>query len=71
MCFYILFVLLVHFGLTYFFYSVRGGTPCGCKPIKDVPGVENYDVTNFVETHTKYADAVPSILHHIRFSEPP
>jgi hypothetical protein len=49
---------------------IRGGTPCGIKPVKDVPGVENYDVTSLVESHTKYADAIPTILQHIRFSEP-
>jgi len=49
---------------------IRGGTPCGIKPVKDVPGVENYDVTSLVESHTKYADAMPTILQHIRFSEP-
>ncbi|KAL3775561.1 hypothetical protein ACHAW5_001580 [Stephanodiscus triporus] len=51
-------------------FVARGGTPCGIKPVKDVPGVENYDVTKLVQSHTKYADAVPSILQHIRFSEP-
>ena len=51
-------------------FMARAGIPCGVKPIKDVPGVENYDVTHYVETHTNYADAVPSILQHVRFSEP-
>lgn len=53
-----------------FIFPLRGGTPCGVKPIKDVPGVENYDVTDMVESHTKYADALPNILQHVRFSEP-
>ncbi len=48
----------------------RAGTPCGIKPISNVPGVENYDVTDFVESHTRYADAIPHILQHIRFAEP-
>ena len=48
----------------------RGGTPCGVKPIENVPGVENFDVTSMVETHTKYADAIPNILRLIRFCEP-
>lgn len=48
----------------------RGGTPCGTKPILDVPGVENYDVTGLVESHTKYGDAMPNILKMIRFGEP-
>jgi len=51
-------------------FVARGGTPCGTKPIKDVPGVENYDVTHLVESHTKYGDAIPNILQYIRFSEP-
>lgn len=51
-------------------FVARGGVPYGTKPAKDVPGVENYDVTSLVESHTKYADAIPSILQHVRFSEP-
>ena len=51
-------------------FMARGGTPCGTKPIQGVPGIENYDVTSMVETHTKYADAIPNILQHVRFSEP-
>jgi len=51
-------------------FVARGGTPCGTKPIKDVPGVENYDVTHLVESHTKYGNAIPNILQYIRFSEP-
>ena len=36
-------------------FLARGGTQtCGTKPIENVPGVENYDVTNLVESHTKY-----------------
>ena len=50
--------------------TLRGGSPCGIKPILDVPGVENYDVTSLVETHTKYADAIPNILKMVRFCEP-
>jgi len=51
-------------------FVARGGTPCGTKPIKDVPGIENYDVTTLVESHTKYGNAIPSILQLVRFSEP-
>lgn len=51
-------------------FVARGGTPCGTKPIRDVPGIENYDVTCMVESHTKYGDVVPYILQHVRFSEP-
>jgi len=51
-------------------FVARGGTPCGIKPIKDVPGVENCDVTSLVESHTKYANAIPSIMQKVRFSEP-
>ncbi|KAL7541962.1 hypothetical protein ACHAXR_011403 [Thalassiosira sp. AJA248-18] len=51
-------------------FVARGGTPCGVKAIKDVPGVENYDVTEMVESHMKYADAIPNILQKVRFSEP-
>mmetsp|Transcript_26915 Transcript_26915/g.56828 ORF Transcript_26915/g.56828 Transcript_26915/m.56828 type:complete len:1346 (-) Transcript_26915:42-4079(-) len=51
-------------------FVARGGTPCGTRAIEGVPGVENYDVTNMVESHTKYGDAVPYILQHVRFSEP-
>jgi hypothetical protein len=51
-------------------FVARAGTPCGVKPVSDVPGLENYDVTHFVESHTNYADAIPGILQHVRFAEP-
>jgi len=51
-------------------FVARAGIPCGVKPILGVPGVENYDVTHFVEAHTNYADAIPSILQFVRLSEP-
>ena len=51
-------------------FVARAGIPCGVKPIVGVPGVENYDVTHFVEAHTNYADAIPSILQFVRLSEP-
>ena len=51
-------------------FMARAGIPAGVREVKDVPGIENFDVTQFVETHTKYADAIPSILQKVRFSEP-
>ena len=51
-------------------FAARGGFPCGIRPIKDVPGVENIDVSDLVESHIKYADAVPRILQRVRFFEP-
>ncbi len=51
-------------------FMARAGIPAGIREVRGVPGVENFDVTQFVESHTKYADAIPSILQHVRFSEP-
>ncbi len=51
-------------------FVARAGIPCGVKEILGVAGVENYDVTHFVEAHTNYADAIPSILQFVRLSEP-
>lgn len=51
-------------------FAARGGFPCGIRPIKDVPGVENIDVSDLVESHIRYADAVPRILQRVRFFEP-
>jgi len=51
-------------------FMARAGIPAGIREVRGVPGVENFDVTQFVESHTKYADAIPSIMQHVRFSEP-
>ena len=51
-------------------FAARGGFPCGIRPITDVPGVENIDVSDLVESHIRYADAVPRILQRVRFFEP-
>ncbi len=51
-------------------FMARAGIPAGIREVRGVPGVENFDVTQFVESHTKYADAIPIILQHVRFSEP-
>jgi len=56
--------------LSLMFLARGGAQACGTKQIDGVPGLENYDVTNLVESHTKYGDAIPRILQTIRFCEP-
>lgn len=67
-CFLAYLIACLHYRFAYL--NTRGGTPCGVKAIKDVPGVENCNVTDLVESHTKYGDAIPNILQRVRFSEP-
>jgi len=42
---------------------------CGTCSV-DLPGVENYDVTNFITSHSDYCLAVNDILDLVRFGQP-
>jgi len=42
---------------------------CGTISI-DLPGVENYDVTNFITSHSDYCLAVNDILDLVKFGQP-
>ncbi|KFG53742.1 hypothetical protein TGVAND_436610, partial [Toxoplasma gondii VAND] len=39
----------------------------GLGPVKNVPGVENYDVTGLVKSHAQYPEMMPDILAFIGF----
>jgi len=42
---------------------------CGTNPI-DVPGVENYDVSEFISSHSDYCSATKDILALVKFGRP-
>ena len=42
---------------------------CGCAPVR-VPGVENYDVTNMLNSHADYTLVVGDILRLVRHGQP-
>lgn len=50
--------------LGYLFRATGGGllTVAGISPIKNIPGVENFDCTEYVEGHMSYRKAIPKIL---------
>ncbi|GEQ67153.1 hypothetical protein JCM33374_g816 [Metschnikowia sp. JCM 33374] len=50
--------------LGYLFRATGGGlmTVGGLSPIKNIPGVENFDCTEYVEGHMSYRKAIPKIL---------
>eukprot|EP00538_Stauroneis_constricta_P012562 CAMPEP_0119557630 /NCGR_PEP_ID=MMETSP1352-20130426/9239_1 /TAXON_ID=265584 /ORGANISM="Stauroneis constricta, Strain CCMP1120" /LENGTH=1297 /DNA_ID=CAMNT_0007604767 /DNA_START=274 /DNA_END=4167 /DNA_ORIENTATION=+ len=51
--------------LSLMFLARAGTQTCGTHPIDNIPGIENYNVTDLVEAHAKYGDAVPKILKRI------
>jgi len=49
----------------------RPGTQtCGTHPIVGVTGIENFNVTNIVESHAEYGDSVPELLQLVGFHKP-
>lgn len=50
--------------LGYLFRATGGGllNVAGISPIENIPGVENFDCTEFVEGHMSYRKAIPAIL---------
>lgn len=50
--------------LGYLFRATGGGllTVAGISPITDIPGVENFDCTEYVEGHMSYRKAIPKIM---------
>lgn len=50
--------------LGYLFRATGGGlqSVAGIAPIDNIPGVENFDCTEFVDGHMSYRKAIPSIL---------
>lgn len=50
--------------LGYLFRATGGGllTVAGLSPIENIPGVENFDCTSFIEGHMSYRQSIPRIL---------
>ncbi|KAM9887069.1 hypothetical protein OXX69_013452, partial [Metschnikowia pulcherrima] len=50
--------------LGYLFRATGGGlsTVSGISPIENIPGVENFDCTEYVEGHMSYRKAIPKVL---------
>lgn len=55
--------------LNYLFRATSGGlnTVAGLRPIKNVPGVENIDVTDKIAGHMSYRTFMPLILDELGF----
>ncbi|EJU02650.1 DUF726-domain-containing protein [Dacryopinax primogenitus] len=55
--------------LNYLFRASVGGlyTVAGLRPIEDVPGIENVDVTDKIAGHASYRVYMPVILHQLGF----
>ncbi|KAK2740350.1 hypothetical protein FQN55_008931 [Onygenales sp. PD_40] len=53
--------------LGYLFRATGGGIMrvAGLAPVKDVPGIENMDVTQFVNGHMAYRTAMPRLLREL------
>lgn len=53
--------------LGYLFRATSGGIMrvAGLAPVKDIPGLENVDVTNLVSGHMNYRAAMPRILRQV------
>ena len=56
--------------LSLMFIARAGTQTCGTSPIKDVSGIENFNVTELVKTHSHYPEAVPTILQLVDFGKP-
>jgi len=56
--------------LSLMFYCRAGAQTCGTHPIENVPGIENYNVTEYVKAHARYGEAVPEILQLVNFGKP-
>ncbi|KZT08796.1 DUF726-domain-containing protein [Laetiporus sulphureus 93-53] len=55
--------------LNYLFRATSGGlnTVAGLRPVKDVPGLENVDVTDKISGHMSYRTFMPLILDQLGF----
>lgn len=55
--------------LGYLFRATSGGllAVAGLSPIDHIPGVENFDCTEFVEGHMAYRKAIPKILKELNW----
>lgn len=53
--------------LGYLFRATGGGllTVAGLSPIENIPGIENFDCTEYVDGHMAYRLAIPRILKHL------
>ncbi len=55
--------------LNYLFRATSGGigTVAGLRPVENVPGLENVDVTDKISGHTSYRTFMPLILDQLGF----
>lgn len=55
--------------LGYLFRATGGGllTVAGISPIENIPGVENFDCTEFIVGHMSYRQAIPRILKSLNW----
>ena len=56
--------------LSLMFIARAGTQTAGTSPIENVDGIENYNVTDLVEAHANYPDAVAPILQRVNFGKP-